>query len=246
MKTLTTFFALACLLIISGCSGNSSSELKALSPYAKSSLTAGSGLGNIQLGKATLGWLVSNIGSGHAISITGDESAIELTYLDGQASFMFIVAGHCQYDTGGPGARIDIGKDIKAFLSRYPSCDDLRLSSISVATVLNTQAETFYKGSTDRGVSLWSPKSDLYKHGSPLSNPGKLVAGENYRNEKLDRLEFPGGIYFYFPAGAGATAEEEMSGRPLPPERLREIEESAKKAAKDATIRRITIFIPDR
>jgi hypothetical protein len=40
-----------------------------------------------------LGWLVSNIGSGNAIFITGDESAIELTFLNGQASFMFIAAG---------------------------------------------------------------------------------------------------------------------------------------------------------
>jgi len=246
MKILTTFVALACLLLISGCFGNTSTELKALNPYAKAPLTAGSGLGDIQLGKTTLGWLVSNIGSGNAIFIMGDESAIELHFLNGQASFMFIVSGPCRDETGGPGARVEIGKDVKVFLSRYPRCNELRLSSISMATGQNTQAETFYKGSTDRGVGLWSPKSDAYKHGPPLNNPGKLVAGENYRNEKLDRLEFPGGIYFYFPAGAGATAEEEMSGRPLPPERLREIEESAKKAAKDATIRRITIFIPDR
>ena len=57
-------------------------------------------------------------------------------------------------------------------------------------------------------------------------------------------MNLQGGIYFYYPEGEGATAQEEMSGRALPPERLREIEESAKEAAKNAVIKRITIFMP--
>jgi hypothetical protein len=70
-----------------------------------------------------------------------------------------------------------------------------------------------------------------------------LVAGEG--NENLNRLEFPGGIYFYYPAGEGATPEEQLSGKALSPERLRQIEESAKEAAKNQVIKRITIFMPN-
>jgi hypothetical protein len=229
---------------MAGCSGKSSSELKALNPYATATLTPGSGLGDLQLGKTTLGWFVKNIGSGIVSIIASDESAIELTFLNGEASFLFIVSGACQNETGAPGKRLDLNQDIKAFLSRYPGCNDLPLSSLSLATRQSSKADTFFKGSTDRGVRLWSPKSDAYKHGEALNNAGQLVAGEG--NENLDRFEFPGGIYFYYPAGKGATPEEAMSGRALSPERLREIEESAKDAAKNPVIKRMTIFMPNR
>jgi hypothetical protein len=87
-------------------------------------------------------------------------------------------------------------------------------------------------------VQLWSPKSEADKHGVVLNNAGRLVAGEE--NENLERLEFPGGIYFYYPAGEGATPEEKMSGQALSPERLRQIEE----AVKNQVLKRITIFMP--
>ena len=236
---------ITCLFIMIGCSGKSSPEPKALNPYAKATLTAGTGLGDLQLGKTTLSWIAGNIGSGVLSGIAGDESAIELTFLNGEASFLFIISGACQSETGGPGVRLDLGQDLKAFLSRYPGCKDLPLSSLSVAIGQSSKAGTFFKGSTDRGVQLWSPISDAYKHGAELKNAGELVAGASYTGESLGRLEFSGGIYFYYPEGEGATAQEEMSGRALSPERLREIEESAKDAAKNAVIKRITIFTPN-
>lgn len=230
---------------MTGCSGKSSSELKTLSPYATVTLTAGTGLGNLQLGKTTLGWVAGTIGSGSISGIAGDESAIELTFLNGEISFLFIVSGVCQRETGGPGVRLDLDQDLKVFLSRYPGCQDLPLSSLSVATGESSKTGSFFKGSTDRGVQLWSPKCDAYKHGVELNRAGQLVPGESYGNENLGRLEFAGGIYFYYPRGEGATAQEEMSGRALSPERLRDIEESEKGAAKNAVIKRITIFMPN-
>ncbi len=244
---LSNFLSIACiplLLLMNGCSGKSSSEVKTLEPYTKATLTAGTGLGDLQLGKTTLGWFVQNIGSGVVSIIFSDESAIELTFLNGEASFLFIVSGACQNETRTPGKRLDLSKDIKAFLSLYPGCKDLALSSLSLATGRSSKTDTFFKGSTDRGVQLWSPKSETDKHGVVLNNAGRLVAGEG--NENLERLEFPDGIYFYYPAGEGATPEEQMSGKALSPERLRQIEESAKEAAKNQVIKRITIFMPNR
>jgi hypothetical protein len=243
---LGNLFSVICItvfLLMTGCSGKSSSELKALDQYSKATLTPGTGLGDLQLGKTTLGWFVENIGSGVVSIIASDESAIQLTFLNDEASFMFIVSGVCQSETGAPGKRLDLNQDIKAFLSRYPGCNDLPLSSLSLATGRSSKTDNFFKGSTDRGVQLWSPKSETDKHGVVLNNAGRLVAGEG--NENLERLEFPGGIYFYYPAGEGATPEEQISGKALSPERLRQIEESAKEAAKNQVIKRITIFIPN-
>jgi hypothetical protein len=242
-RNIASMACIGFLLLTAGCSRKSASELKVLSPYSTATLIPGRGLGDLQLGQTTLAWFVDNIGSG-AISISvGDESAIELSFLSGEASFLFIISGACQDETGGPGTRLDLNQDIEAFLAKYPGCNDLPLSSISVATRQSSKANTFFQGSTDRGVQLWAPKSEAEKHGVVLNNAGRLVAGEG--NENLERLEFPGGIYFYYPAGAGATPEEEVSGRALSPERLSEIEASAKKAAKNAVIKRMTIFIPN-
>lgn len=237
---------IACVLLMTGCSGKSSSELKALNPYAQATLTPGTGLGDLQLGKTTLGWFVQNIGSGTISVIAGDETAIELSFLNGEVSFLFVISSSCQNETDAPGKRLDLGQDIKSFLSRYPGCNDLPLSSLSVATQQSSQADTFFKGSTDRGVRLWSPKSDAYQHGAELNHAGQLVAGEDQQRENLGRLEFPVGIYLYYSEGEGATPEEVQSGAPLSPERIREIEASAREAAKNAVIKRMTIFMPNR
>jgi hypothetical protein len=233
------------LILLAGCSGKDSSELKAFNPYAKATLTAGTGLGALQLGKTTLGWVAQNLGSGSVSAIASDQSAIELTFLNGEVSLLFIVVGACEQETGAPRSRLQISQDLKAFLAKYPGCNDLRLSSLSVATRDHNKADAFFQGVTDRGVQLWSPITDATRHGVGLNRAGQLVAGEGYTTDELNRIEFPGGIYFYYPAGAGATAAEITSGRPLSPERLREIEASAKQAATDATIKRITIFAPD-
>jgi hypothetical protein len=44
---------------------------------------------------------------------------------------------------------------------------------------------------------------------------------------------------------SGVTPKEERSGKALSPKRLSEIEASAKKAAKNAVIKRMTIFMPN-
>ncbi len=244
----TSFTCLACLILLTGCSGKSSSELKALRPYAKATLTAGTGLGDLQLGKTTLGWFINKIGSGRIAVLIGDETAIELIFLKGEASFLFPVAmaGACKKEIGLSRELLKMSEDAKAFLAKYPKCNHLTLSSISVGTGSSSQSDTFFQGATDRGVKLWAPITEAARHGTSLNNSGEFVAGEAYANESLDRLEFPFGIYFYYPAGAGATREEMMSGRPLSPERLREIEASAKQAAKDLTIKRMTIFRPSQ
>ncbi len=223
------------LWVAAGCS--SSPDAKALSPYATATLTAGSGLGDLRLGTTTLGTLVNTIGSGAVTAVASDESAVELTFLGGQMSFMFVVAGECQTQTGGPGARLPVTQDMKAFLSRYPSCGSLPLSSLSIGAGPD-EGDTFYKGATEQGVKLWASVVDSGKHGSPSRGSARLVAGAS-ANDNTERTEYPGIAFFH--TVAGATPDEIASNRPLPPERLKEIEQ----AKTDARITRITIFLPD-
>jgi hypothetical protein len=223
------------LSFAAGCS--SSSDAKALSPYASATLTAGSGLGDLRLGTTTLSTLVNTVGSGAVTAVASDESAVELTFLGGQMSFMFVVAGDCQTQTGGPGARLPVTQDMKAFLSQYPACGNLPLSSISVGAGPD-EDDTFYQGATDQGIKLWANVVDSGKHGIPSRGTARLVAGGS-ATDNTERTEYPGIAFFH--KVAGATPDEMASGRPLPPERLKEIEQ----AKQDTRITRITIFLPD-
>jgi hypothetical protein len=234
------FSCLLSLVFVTGCA---SSERKALGLYANATLTAGKGLGSLELAKTTLGWFADNIGAKTVAVLVADEVALELVYLKGEASFLFIVSGACQEQTGAPMTRLDINKGIKDFLSNYPACNDLTLSSISVG-MGSSETKTFFKGSTDHGVQLWSPIGDAYQHGLNQIKPGQLVTGEWAAND-LARLEFPEGIYFYYDAGEQPTEREITSAAPLSAERQLELEQSAEEAAKNAVVKRITIFIPE-
>lgn len=227
-----------CFLFITACSP---SERKTLQPYANATLTAGVGLGNLELGKTTLGWVVETIGANRIAVLVGDEVGLELSYLQNEFSLLFIVSGTCQSDTGASMKRLEIRNGIKTFLSDYPSCNDLTLSSLSIG-VSSSEKNTFFKGATDKGVKLWSPLSSVLQHGSPLDRAGQFVAGET---DSLERVEFSDGIYFYYFAGEQPTAREILSGQPLSPERQAELKASAEEAAKNLSVQRMTIFIPN-
>lgn len=240
------------LLIVAGlaslaaCGSARSLELKRLEPYSKAVLIPGKGLGDLELGKTKLGWFTENIGNGlPSVSVTDEAAAIELEFLDGEASFLFIISGACKELTGAPRRRLVLGRDVIAFLKLNPACRDIALSSISVAAKAESFGETFFKGTTDLGAQLWSTESELYRlHGKPRSGPGGMVAGEA-DSDDFERLQYPSGISFYFFRGRAPTGDEVRSGRTLPPERLKEIEESASEAAKNRVVKRMTIFIPE-
>lgn len=246
-KILIFYVSIACLALFAGCANSPSSESKKLESYSKATLVPGKGLGNLELGKTTLGWFAENVGSGMPSAlITDEESAIELTFLNGEMSVSFSIKEACAEATGTPGRRFSLTRDIRDFLKQYPACKDITLSSISVAATGNDRKDTFFKGITDLGVQLWSPAGDIGRlHGKSISRAGQMVAGEAFTGN-FERVEFPSGIYFYYFRGTGPTAGEVTSGNALPPERLREIQESANKAAENAVVKRMTVFIPDR
>lgn len=222
------------------------SERKVLARYAKATIMPGAGLGDLQLGKTTLGWVAKNIGSGTPYVQVTDETAIELEYLDGELSLLFLITGDCQKETGVPQTRLELGRDLNKFLARFPGCGSLTLTSLSVASRQRSAEQLFFQGQTNQGVRLGMPILEARRHGPAIQRPGQLVPRDEYPEEPLERLQFLEGIYFYYPTGAGPTASEIQSNQPLSPERQREIEASAKEAAKDLTIKRISIFQPQQ
>lgn len=238
--------ALLVVFLFIACGGQQATERKALTRYARATMTPGVGLGELQLGKTTLGWVAQNIGSGTPFVQAGDETAIELEYLDGELGLLFLVTGDCQKETGVPQTRLELGRDLSKFLARFPGCGNLTLTSLSVATRQRSPEQRFFQGQTNQGVRLGMPILEARKHGPAVQQPGHLVPRDEYSEEPLERVEFLGGIYFYYPTGAGPTPRELQSNQPLSPERLREIEASAKEAAKDLSIKRITIFQPQQ
>jgi hypothetical protein len=217
-------------------------EQKALKPYLNATLSAGKGLGGLKLGQTTLAWLVRTLGTGLVgVAVTDDEVMLELMFLNQQVSFGFLLHGECQRQTGVPMQRLDVNQDLGRFLTRYPACADLPLSSISLDAG-KVARDAFYQGTTDQGVKLGSPFMEVFKHGQNLEHGGPLVTG-GYSENNLERVGFRG-IAFFYDAGEQPTAEEVLSGRPLPPERLRQLEQSRLEAAKNRVVQRITVFIP--
>lgn len=215
----------------------------ALQRYANETITPGVGLGDVRLGKTTLKWVTENFGEGRMSTIFGEQTAIELTFLDGQAAFLFIVSGACEKDADTPRGTMKPTRDVVGFVKMNPSCGDLPLSSLSVAVDPKDPARSFFKGATAQGVRLGSPIGETSKHGPPISRAGQLVVAESAENS--ERIEFAGGIYFYYDGGKGPTGDEIRSGLPMSPERLREIESSRSEAAKNRIVERITIFVPE-
>lgn len=220
-----------------------SARNEALQRYANETITPGVGLGDVRLGKTTLKWVTENFGEGRMSTIFGEQTAIELTFLDGQAAFLFVVSGACEKETNSPRGKLKLTRDISGFILQNPSCGDLLLSSLSVAMDSNDPAHSFFKGATNAGVRLGSPVSETSKHGPAINRAGQLVVGESAEN--FERIEHTGGIYFYYDGGKGPTGDEIRSGLPMSPERLREIESSRSEAAKNRIVERITIFVPE-
>ncbi len=243
--TILICFISFALLIVNGCSSQSSFEKKAMASYSNATLTPGVGLGDLKLGQTSIEWVVNHLGSGLVSGIAADDSAIELIYLDQQLSLLFIFSSECQAVTNDSPKWLPTTQNLDDFFNRFPPCRKLTITSISVATRSKGKEEIFFKGGTDQGVKLWDPILDSIRHGTPINAPGSLIAGFAFPLEDMETLKFPSGIYFYYPAGASPTREEMTSGKPLSAERLQQLKESEEAAKKDPTIKRMTVFIPE-
>ena len=192
MRNVRTWLSvLAVLLLLSGCSEDPQKRL--LQPYSNAVLAPGVGLGDLELGETTLSDVVDKLDQGFlTISITDEETVIELAYLQRQLCLGFTICGTCKkkLDAAGKSPR-NIGRDLNAFMTEFPDCRRIPLTSISVG------GSGFYQGATDKGVKLGSPLAEAEVHKSGDQRIEMALAGSGPRNGDFIAGE---GIVLYHPA----------------------------------------------
>jgi hypothetical protein len=176
-------------LALAGCEQHKS----ALEPYAKATLQAGVGLGDLKLGETTLGAAVQRLGVESVTALASDEIGLELFYEHGQLALLFIIEPECM-NTLKSGLR-PATVDLPAFLARTPCLRETTLSSLSVREG-SSAADSFFQGATDAGVKLWGGRGDPLAHGTPGGGSPAIVAGLNPTNPR-EQLHFKSGICFY-------------------------------------------------
>src|SRR5689334_4777196 len=119
--------ALGLGLGLAGCTRHNA----ALEPFARASLTAGVGLGELKLGQSTLGSVVQRCGVETVVQLASDEVGLELIYEHGQLALLFLVEPDCLASLPGRNLR-PAAIDLPKFLESNPCLRELRLSSLSV------------------------------------------------------------------------------------------------------------------
>jgi hypothetical protein len=240
VNTFKTSFIFTILCGLAACANP---EHKAFQSYASATLTAGVGLDDIKLGESTLGWVVETFGQGRVAVLYGDDTHIDLEFLKGEIRFNFFVSGECQQATNSPATRLTIDQGVKEFLKHYPSCQSLPLNKLYLVAKSNQPKQTFYKGSTDQGIELWTPIASV----DIFPNPGITIditqASKKLSYiETLESISIRPGLNLYY---QGATDYEIRSGQPLSEERLKELEEAKNISLQEGVVRQLSIYLPE-
>jgi len=187
-----------------------------LSPYASATLTAGVGLGDLELGRTTLGSVVQRLGVETVTPLASEQVGLELFYEHGQLALLFLIEPSC-LDKLKTGLR-PAAANMNAFLARNPCVREATLASLSVRSGKSVD-ESFYKGATDAGAKLWDPIEAASKHGESCAGPKAPIAGLNLDNPE-NEVHFKPGITFYHRAlegaGPGQTRIQRITIYPKP------------------------------
>jgi hypothetical protein len=175
-----------------------------LTPYATATLTAGVGLGDLRLGRTTLGSVVGRLGVEKVTPLAGEQVGLELFYEHEQLALLFVIESGCM-DKLETGLR-PAAADMNAFLARNPCVRESTLSSLSICGGTSAD-DSFYKGATEAGTKLWDPLQAAYEHGQACAGPKALIAGSS-SGDPEGELHFKPGIAFYYPAHADAGSRE--------------------------------------
>lgn len=201
--------SLLCVLGLTLIAGYSKDETS-LKKYAHETLVSGTGFKNLRLRETTLDDFIENIGKGRMAVIAGDESAFELGFHDDQIAFQFLIDGACRKEIALSRDMRSAVHDLDTYFERHPGCRELTLSSISVAQGSRLKG-TFYKGATEKGVTLGSSMSNTFDHGQARKATARLVAGLSPNNPE-DIVEYPG-ILFYYDRGTTGKLEDTVIKR---------------------------------
>jgi len=182
--------ALGLLPALAGCERHNS----ALEPYAKATLQAGVGLGDLKLELTTLGSVVQRFGVESVTQIASDEIGLELLYERGQLALLFLIDPECLAALPGRSLR-PAAVGLAEFLQQHPCLAAQRLSSLSIREGKDAES-SYFQGASDAGVKLWGGRDEPLKHGTPGGGSAHILAGLNPNNPR-EQFHFQSGIAFY-------------------------------------------------
>jgi hypothetical protein len=160
-----------------------------LAPLARATLEAGVGLGDLKLGKTTLGEFVDRFGTGFVTFVASDDAGLELIFEEAEIAFLFQFESMRWDDAEGQAIRRAPG-DLKGYLAAYPARRSLPLTSITVR-VDEDKESTFYKGKLAEGVALFDPfLESAGRVGAVEEGSLPLIAGQNPNNPR-ETASFP-------------------------------------------------------
>jgi len=229
--------ALVAVVVVCGCFEPSKPQgLEPFEKYATTPLQAGVGWGDLVLGTTTLAEVAEKLpvhkGLGKSpVSVAlGDEVFVEIAYGHGQVCLGFPATGACKDVLIKPEGHKLIARNVAAFLKKYPACNAMTLTSISVGAG-ETRETTLFTGATDEGVKLWGMAELVKDHGPavPRTSAGGIAGMDEGLTKGLQHVTFGKGIWFHIRPENEAPAAEPS-------------EEAA--APLTGHVARITIFVP--
>ncbi|MCK6458721.1 MAG: hypothetical protein L6Q95_02355 [Planctomycetes bacterium] len=160
-----------------------------LAPLAHARLEAGKGLGDLTLGKTTLGEFVDRFGTGFVTFVASDDAGLELIFEEAEIAFLFQFESMRWDDAEGQAIRRASG-DLEGYLAAYPDRRGLLLTSITVRVDADRES-TFYKGKLAEGVALFDPFLESAGRVGPVEEGSlPLIAGLNPNNPR-ETASFP-------------------------------------------------------
>jgi hypothetical protein len=210
LRTLPTVaaraLALALLALVPACAGGAADGRVA--PLAHAALEPGRGLGDITIGRTTLGEVVARYGVDRVSLFAGDEIALELVWARGGLALL-VPVDRALADRVGFAALKSAVHDLEGFLADAPDAAELVVTSLSVDAG-RTVAASFYQGSLTGGIRLGDPLADVVARlGEPDgSRAPELVAGMSPSLPEKRLVYASRGLVVYAVAVGEGDAEE--------------------------------------
>ncbi|GAB0174298.1 MAG: hypothetical protein HHAS10_01770 [Candidatus Altimarinota bacterium] len=165
------------------------------SKYSHGTLTAGVGLEDIHLYASDLFEVMDKVGGGALGVSAGDYGyAYELGYEKFQYVFFFKIPKACRESVGGINELATIKNNRDSFISKYPSCKNIPLSSIFVGPGFRGTNSFGQKIGDELFTGSILGKVDISRQHDFSSGPNVLIT----ESDEWQSLSFESGIRIYY------------------------------------------------
>lgn len=237
------FYIIFSLILLTSCFDRPGQQAQALKPYTQAMLIPGVGLADLRLGESTLAWMLESFGTGlWSILYADDTTTMEFSFQRGELKLSFLITGQCQVDTGTPYELLQLKRGINVFLQRYPSCNELTLTQLQILARSSNPRESFFKGMTSQGISLWTSLAEIDLPLHEGIEVGLMLASETATMlDMLDYVSLAPGLNLYLGPKAQKLLSDPQGAYLETPQKPEELSATH---SYDLVVRRLSIFQP--